>query len=96
MAKKIKIHYRAPSHVPLWKVMEEGGFLEKHGLEMEMDRRRPARVTGQGLEDTQDALSASKEKSFKVPCSRLVLSEVKDLSCSCEILRSSGCARRAL
>ena len=28
MAKKIKIHYRAPSHVPLWKVMEEGGFLE--------------------------------------------------------------------
>ena len=36
MAKKIKIHYRAPSHVPLWKVMEEGGFLEKHGLEMEM------------------------------------------------------------
>jgi ABC-type nitrate/sulfonate/bicarbonate transport system substrate-binding protein len=36
MAKKIRIHYRAPSHVPLWKVMEEGGFLEKHGLEMEM------------------------------------------------------------
>ena len=36
MTKKIKIHYRAPSHVPLWKVMEEGGFLEKHGLEMEM------------------------------------------------------------
>ena len=36
MAKKIKIHYRAPSHVPLWKVMEAGGFLEKHGLEMEM------------------------------------------------------------
>src|SRR5256885_16574221 len=36
MARKIKIHYRAPSHVPLWKVMEEGGFLEKHGLEMEM------------------------------------------------------------
>ena len=29
MAKKIKIHYRAPSHVPLWKVMEEGGFLGK-------------------------------------------------------------------
>ena len=28
MAKKIKIHYRAPSHVPLWKVMEEGGFSE--------------------------------------------------------------------
>ena len=36
MAKKIKIHYRAPSHVPLWKVMEHGGFLEKHGLEMDM------------------------------------------------------------
>jgi len=36
MAKKIKIHYRAPSHVPLWKVMEVGGFLAKHGLEMDM------------------------------------------------------------
>ena len=36
MAKKIRIYYRAPSHVPLWKVMEEGGFLEKHGLAMEM------------------------------------------------------------
>ena len=36
MAKKIKIHYRAPSHVPLWKVMEAGGFLAKHGLEMDM------------------------------------------------------------
>jgi ABC-type nitrate/sulfonate/bicarbonate transport system substrate-binding protein len=36
MAKKIKIYYRAPSHVPLWKVMEECGFLKKHGLEMEM------------------------------------------------------------
>ncbi|MDH3444017.1 MAG: ABC transporter substrate-binding protein [Deltaproteobacteria bacterium] len=34
--KKIRIYYRAPSHVPLWKVMEEGGFLEKHGLDMEM------------------------------------------------------------
>ena len=33
--KKIRIYYRAPSHVPLWKVMEEGGFLEKHGLEMD-------------------------------------------------------------
>src|SRR5882724_2144944 len=32
--KKIRIYYRAPSHVPLWKVMEECGFLEKHGLEM--------------------------------------------------------------
>jgi ABC-type nitrate/sulfonate/bicarbonate transport system substrate-binding protein len=35
MAKKIRIYYRAPSHVPLWKVMEECGFLAKHGLEME-------------------------------------------------------------
>jgi ABC-type nitrate/sulfonate/bicarbonate transport system substrate-binding protein len=33
--KKIKIYYRAPSHVPLWKVMEEGRFLERHGLEMD-------------------------------------------------------------
>ena len=36
MAKKIKVYYRAPSHVPLWKVMEECGFLTKHGLDMEM------------------------------------------------------------
>lgn len=36
MAKKMRIYYRASSHVPLWKVMEEGGFLEKHGLVMEM------------------------------------------------------------
>ncbi|MGH7827644.1 MAG: ABC transporter substrate-binding protein [Candidatus Binatia bacterium] len=34
--KKIRIYYRAPSHVPLWKVMEECGFLEKHGLEMDL------------------------------------------------------------
>jgi ABC-type nitrate/sulfonate/bicarbonate transport system substrate-binding protein len=34
--KKIRVYYRAPSHVPLWKVMEEGGFLAKHGLDMEM------------------------------------------------------------
>jgi ABC-type nitrate/sulfonate/bicarbonate transport system substrate-binding protein len=34
--KNIRIYYRAPSHVPLWKVMEEGGFLEKHGLEMDL------------------------------------------------------------
>ena len=34
--KKIRIYYRAPSHVPLWKVMEECGFMEKHGLAMEM------------------------------------------------------------
>lgn len=36
MAKKIRIYYRAPSHVPLWKVMEAGGFLANHGLDMEM------------------------------------------------------------
>jgi ABC-type nitrate/sulfonate/bicarbonate transport system substrate-binding protein len=35
MAKKnIRIFYRAPTHVALWKVMEEAGFLAKHGLEM--------------------------------------------------------------
>jgi ABC-type nitrate/sulfonate/bicarbonate transport system substrate-binding protein len=33
--KKVRIYYRAPSHVPLWKVMEVEGFLKKHGLEME-------------------------------------------------------------
>jgi ABC-type nitrate/sulfonate/bicarbonate transport system substrate-binding protein len=32
--KSIRIFYRAPSHVPLWKVMEECGYLGKHGLEM--------------------------------------------------------------
>ena len=47
MAKKIRIYYRAPSHVPLWKVMEQCGFLEKHGLEMDLgslegQRRRAA------------------------------------------------------
>jgi len=34
--RKIRIYYRAAGHVPLWKVMEEGGFLEKHGLEMDL------------------------------------------------------------
>jgi ABC-type nitrate/sulfonate/bicarbonate transport system substrate-binding protein len=34
--KKIRVYYRAPSHVPLWKVMEEGGFLGRHGLEMDL------------------------------------------------------------
>ncbi|MCZ6451083.1 MAG: ABC transporter substrate-binding protein [Deltaproteobacteria bacterium] len=33
--KTIRIFYRAAAHVPLWKVMEEGGFLDKHGLEMQ-------------------------------------------------------------
>ena len=32
--KSIRIFYRAPSHVPLWKVMEECGYLDQHGLEM--------------------------------------------------------------
>ena len=48
--RKIRIYYRAPTHVPLWKVMEEGGFLAKHGMEMEfgsMEDKR-ARAT-QGL-----------------------------------------------
>jgi ABC-type nitrate/sulfonate/bicarbonate transport system substrate-binding protein len=44
--KKIRIFYRAPSHVPVWKVMEQAGFLEKHGLEMEfgtlVDKRKRA------------------------------------------------------
>jgi len=34
--RKIQIFYRAAGHVPLWKVMEEGGFLEKHGLEIDL------------------------------------------------------------
>jgi ABC-type nitrate/sulfonate/bicarbonate transport system substrate-binding protein len=48
--RKIRIYYRAPTHVPLWKVMQEGGFLAKHGMEMEfgsMEDKR-ARAT-QGL-----------------------------------------------
>lgn len=44
--KKIRIFYRAPSHVPVWKVMEAAGFLDKHGLEMEFgslqDKRKRA------------------------------------------------------
>jgi ABC-type nitrate/sulfonate/bicarbonate transport system substrate-binding protein len=32
---RMRIYYRASSHVPLWKVMEQGGFMEKHGLEMD-------------------------------------------------------------
>jgi ABC-type nitrate/sulfonate/bicarbonate transport system substrate-binding protein len=34
--KKIRVYYRAAGHVPLWKVMEEGGVLEKHGLEIDL------------------------------------------------------------
>ncbi|MEE9569917.1 MAG: hypothetical protein V3W37_11065 [Candidatus Binatia bacterium] len=33
--KTIRIFYRAAAHVPLWKVMEESGFLDKHGLKMQ-------------------------------------------------------------
>jgi ABC-type nitrate/sulfonate/bicarbonate transport system substrate-binding protein len=44
--KKIRVFYRAPSHVPLWKVMEAGGFNEKHGFEFELgsleDKRKRA------------------------------------------------------
>jgi len=35
--KKIRVFYRAPSHVPLWRVMEEGGFLQKHGAEISLE-----------------------------------------------------------
>lgn len=34
--KKIRIFYRAAGHVPLWKVMEESGFLERHGIEIDL------------------------------------------------------------
>ncbi len=34
--KKIRVFYRAAGHVPLWKVMEECGFLTKRGIEMEL------------------------------------------------------------
>lgn len=34
---KIRVFYRAPSHVPLWRVMEEGGFLKKHGAEISLE-----------------------------------------------------------
>lgn len=32
---KMRIFYRSSSHVPLWKVMEQGGFLERHGVAMD-------------------------------------------------------------
>jgi len=35
MSNRIRIYYRASSHVPLWKVMEQAGFLEQHGLAMD-------------------------------------------------------------
>ncbi|HET7679588.1 MAG TPA: ABC transporter substrate-binding protein [Xanthobacteraceae bacterium] len=44
--KKIRVFYRAPSHVPLWKVMEAAGFNERHGFEFELgsleDKRKRA------------------------------------------------------
>jgi ABC-type nitrate/sulfonate/bicarbonate transport system substrate-binding protein len=44
--KKIKVFYRAPSHVPLWNVMQAGGFNEKHGFDFELgsleDKRKRA------------------------------------------------------
>lgn len=32
---KMRIYYRASSHVPLWKVMEHGGCMERHGAAMD-------------------------------------------------------------
>src|SRR5262245_43986995 len=45
--KKIRIYYRAPAHVPLWKVMEENRYLDKHGFEMKFGSMedKPARAT---------------------------------------------------
>ena len=59
--KKIRIYYRAPAHVPLWKVMEEGGFLTKHGFEMEfgsMEDKR-ARATEGLLSGDLDIVSGN-------------------------------------
>ena len=47
--KKIRVFYRAAGHVPLWKVMEERGFPEKHGLEIDlgsMEGKRQAAMEG--------------------------------------------------
>lgn len=41
--KKIRVYYRAAGHVPLWKVMEHGGFLDKHGVEIELGSREGKR-----------------------------------------------------
>lgn len=35
--RKIRIFYRAPTHVALWRVMEEGGFLARHGLQTDLE-----------------------------------------------------------
>ena len=58
---KIRIYYRAPAHVPLWKVMEEGGFLAKHGFDMEfgsMEDKR-ARATEGLLAGDLDIVSGN-------------------------------------
>jgi ABC-type nitrate/sulfonate/bicarbonate transport system substrate-binding protein len=41
--KKIRVYYRAAGHVPLWRVMEVGGFLAKHGVEIELGSREGKR-----------------------------------------------------
>jgi len=41
--RKMRVFYRAAGHVPLWKVMEEGGLLEKHGLDIELGSREGLR-----------------------------------------------------
>ena len=59
--KKIRIYYRAPAHVPLWKVMQEAGFLERHGVEMEfgsMEDKR-ARATEGLLAGELDIVSGN-------------------------------------
>jgi ABC-type nitrate/sulfonate/bicarbonate transport system substrate-binding protein len=59
--KTIRVFYRAPTHVPLWKVMEEGGFLAKHGLDMQFgsleDKR--ARATAGLLSGELDIVSGN-------------------------------------
>src|SRR5262245_29349743 len=61
MAKKMRIYYRGEGYVPLWKVMEEGGFLAKHGLEMQMgslegQRKRAAEGLKSGDLDVVSAI----------------------------------------
>ena len=73
MAKTIKIHYRAPSHVPLWKVMEVGGFLAKRGLEMDMGSLEGQRKQAtEGLKIVRDHLSIHRGElaEWDLPVSR--------------------------
>ncbi|MEA2992327.1 MAG: NMT1-like family [Alphaproteobacteria bacterium] len=59
--RKIRIFYRAPPHVPLWQVMDAGGFLAKHGLEMSfgsMEDKR-ARATAGLLSGELDIVSGN-------------------------------------